>query len=308
MAQVIKIKPFNLLVMTILKNILGVFILFAAVSCQKNEVKYDAALTSGLAEFQLHYFVPLVANDSNYVYKIELDANVYENGAWNTSGVYSPSSMIPTYNGAPAGSTGRFYTTTAGSHNLKLYVSKQFKPLYNQNVTLQEGKQNVFVYDYSKPPIVFNNNAPYPTEITEKTDSSAWVRFYNFMFETGTTSTPLKLQYQYRYIRNVTTKDTSGWINLGTPLTFGQCTGWERIPVIKTTEISQGIASVFYRIRIIANDGSDQGSLQIINSSGKYVDYSDYWTETIGRVYHHILSGWRADKASTVAVRVFTAR
>jgi hypothetical protein len=278
------------------------------VSCEKNVVKYDAAPANGLAEFQLHYFVPLVVNDTNYVYKIELDANVYENGATNTAGVYSPSSMIPTYNAVPGGSTGRFYTTTVGAHNLKMYVSKNFKPLYSQNVTLQEGKQNVFVYDYSKPPIVFNNNAPYPTETTQYTDSSAWVRFYNFMFETGTTPTTLKLQYQYRYVRNVATKDTSGWINLGTPLTFGQSTGWERIPVIKTTELSQGSASVYYRIRLIGTDGSDQGSLQIINSSGKYVDYSDFWTATIGRVYHHVLSGWRADKTSTVAVRQFTAK
>jgi hypothetical protein len=294
--------------MKVIRYILGIFVVVAAVSCEKNVVKYDAAPANGLAEFQLHYFVPLVVNDTNYVYKIELDANVYENGATNTAGVYSPSSMIPTYNAVPGGSTGRFYTTTVGAHNLKMYVSKNFKPLYSQNVTLQEGKQNVFVYDYSKPPIVFNNNAPYPTETTQYTDSSAWVRFYNFMFETGTTPTTLKLQYQYRYVRNVATKDTSGWINLGTPLTFGQSTGWERIPVIKTTELSQGSASVYYRIRLIGNDGSDQGSLQIINSSGKYVDYSDFWTATIGRVYHHVLSGWRADKTSTVAVRQFTAK
>jgi hypothetical protein len=294
--------------MKVIRYILGIFVVVAAVSCEKNVVKYDAAPANGLAEFQLHYFVPLVVNDTNYVYKIELDANVYENGATNTAGVYSPSSMIPTYNAVPGGSTGRFYTTTVGAHNLKMYVSKNFKPLYSQNVTLQEGKQNVFVYDYSKPPIVFNNNAPYPTETTQYTDSSAWVRFYNFMFETGTTPTTLKLQYQYRYVRNVATKDTSGWINLGTPLTFGQSTGWERIPVIKTTELSQGSASVYYRIRLIGTDGSDQGSLQIINSSGKYVDYSDFWTATIGRVYHHVLSGWRADKTSTVAVRQFTAK
>jgi len=294
--------------MKIIRYILGTFVVFAAISCEKNVVTYDAAPANGLAEFQLHYFVPLVVNDTNYVYKIELDANVYENGATNTAGVYSPSSMIPTYNAVPGVSTGRFYTTTVGAHNLKMYVSKNFKPLYSQNVTLQEGKQNVFVYDFSKPPIVFNNNAPYPTETTEYTDSSAWVRFYNFMFETGTTPTTLKLQYQYRYVRNVATKDTSGWINLGSPLAFGQSTGWERIPVIKTTEISQGSASVYYRIRMIGNDGSDQGSLQIINSSSKFVDYSDFWTETIGRVYHHVLSGWRADKASTVAVRVFTAK
>jgi hypothetical protein len=294
--------------MRLVKYILGIFVVFTAVSCKKNVVKYDAASASGLAEFQLHYFVPLVANDSNYVYKIEMDANVYENGVTSASGVYSPSSMIQTYNAAPSGSTGRFYTTTPGAHNLKLYISKQFKPLYDQAVTLQEGKQNIFVYDYSKPPIVFNNNAPYPTETTERTDSSAWVRFYNFMFETGNTPTPLKLQYQYRYVRNVATKDTSGWINLGNPLAFGQSTGWERIPVIKTTEISQGSASVYYRIRMIGNDGSDQGSLQITNSSSKLVDYSDFWTETIGRVYHHVLSGWRANKASPVAVRVFTAK
>lgn len=295
--------------MKMIRNISAIFVLVVAFSCQKNIIKYNATQVNGLAEFQLHYFVPLVANDSNYVYKMEMDGNVYENGVWSADGsVYSPSSVIATYNAAPSGTTGRFYTNTVGDHNLKMYISKQFKPLYNQNVTLQEGKQNVFVYDYAKPPIVFNNNAPYPTETTETTDSSAWVRFYNFMFETGTTPTTLKLQYQYRYVRNVTTKDTSSWINLGSPVAFGQATGWERTPVIKTTEISQGSANVFYRIRMIGNDGSDQGSLQIINTSSVFVDYSGTQSETIGRVYHHILSGWRANKASTVAVRVFIAK
>ena len=277
------------------------FILFTAsvaISCKKNVIEYDGEfIDENIAEFQLHYFVPVVANANNNIYKIELNNRLLTN---NTS-------PLVTYNALPSANTGSFFTTTPGNANIKLYKGSDTVLVYDQNVNLTAGKQNVFVHDFSKPPIVFDNQFPYPKNITEHTDSTAWVRFYNFMYENDSTPTILKLQYQYQYTMNVESGQKSDWINVGEPVSFGQSTGWEPIRVIRAVELSSGSARIDYRIRMIDNSGADLGSLQIINSSGRYINYSDWWTAFVGRVYHHVLSGLRTASPRT-AVRQFTAR
>ncbi len=292
--------------MKIIKNILGAFVLLAAFSCQKHVVEYDTTPIGSLAEFQLHYFVPVVAVDSNNIYKMEVNGFEYSNGTMSAAGVYNPSVLLSTYNAIPSGATARFYTATPGDNNIKLYASNKYKPVYNQSAQLKTGKQNVFVYDFNKPPMVFDNGFPYPKITTEKTGQSAWVKFYNFLYETATTPTTLKLQYQYQYTKDIVTKEKSDWIDVGKPVSFGESTGWEHITVIKEVEISQGSARIDYRIRMIGADGSDQGSLKVNNASNAFVDYSDFWTATIGRCYHHVLSGLRTT-APRSAVRQFVA-
>lgn len=293
--------------MKIIRNISAIFLLFAAFSCQKNVVEYDTTPVGDLAEFQLHYFVPVVVHDSNNIYKIEVNGMVYENGTTSAAGVYTPAVILSTYNGVPGGSVARFYTTSPGQNNIKLFRSNTFKLVYDQNVTLTTGKQNVFVYDFNKPPIVFDNGAPYPTNLTEHSDSTSWVKFYNFLYENATTPTTLKLQYQYQYTMNVATNVKSAWLNLGQPVAFGETTGWQPVPVIKTVPLSAGEARIDYRIRMIGASGEDLGSLQINNASNAFVDYTEFKLQNIGRAYHHILSGVRITAPRT-AVRVFTAR
>lgn len=290
--------------MKIIKNISAIFLLLAAFSCQKNVVEYDTTPVGDMAEVQLHYFVPVAAVDSNNIYKIELNSKVYENGTTSAAGVYSPAVVLSTYNAVPSGSTARFYTTAPGQNNIKLYASNKFKPVYDQNVTLTTGKQNVFVYDFNKPPIVFDNGFPYPKNLTEHTDSTAWIKFYNFLYENATTPTTLKLQYQYQYTMDIDTKVKSPWLNLGQPVAFGETTGWQPVPVIKEVPLSSGSARIDYRIRMIGPGGQDLGSLQINNASNAFVDYADFWNASIGRIYHHVLSGLRTTAPRT-AVRQF---
>lgn len=291
--------------MKIIKIISAIFLLFAAFSCQKNVVEYDTTPVGDRAEFQLHYIVPVAAVDSNNIYKFEVNGIVYENGTTSTAGVYTPAVVLSTYNLAPT-SAARFYTTTPGQNNIKMYASNKFKPVYDQNVTLTTGKQNIFVYDFNKPPIVFDNGAPYPKNVTEHTDSTAWIKFYNFLYENATTPTSLKLQYQYQYTMDIVTKVKSPWLNLGQPVAFGETTGWQPVPVIKEVPLSAGSARIDYRIRMIGSNGEDLGSLQINNASNAFVDYSDFWNAAIGRAYHHVLSGIRTTAPRT-AVRQFTA-
>jgi hypothetical protein len=267
-------------------------------SCQKHIVEYNAAkASSDDAEFQLHYFVPLTAVTANNIYKVEINGQVIANST----------NPLTTYNAIPGGGVGRFYTAKKGQINIKLYKGENLQPVYDQNCDLKAGKQNIFVYDFSKPPMVFDNGYPYTPDVTAKTGSNGWIKFYNFLYEKEGVATDLKLQYQCQYVINDTTKVKSEWVNVGKPVAFGESTGWQPVHVnVSTTAITNGNDRVDYRVRMIDKDGNDLGSLQVLNSSNKFVDYADWWTAYVGRRFHHILSGMRAGKPNC-AVRQFTA-
>jgi len=276
------------------------FLLIGLISCDKHVIEYDTETISGVAEFQLHYFVPVTSGAANNIYKVEVNDQLYANDK----------STLSTYNAIPNGSVGRFYTTATGTNNLKLYKGTNLELVYNQNCTLTEGKQNIFVYDFDEPPIVFDNGFPYEANITEYSDTTAWIKFYNFLYESVDQPTNLRLQYQYQYPIEYNEKGVvirkSEWTNLGTPVSFGETTGWLPVIVHKSVNISSGYARLDYKIKVIDANGNDTGDLQVMNSSNKFVNYSDWWTTYVGRRYHHTISGMRAAKPAS-AVRVFTA-
>ena len=279
------------------KNLILLFTLaMVAFSCKKNVIEYNSTNLAGQAEFQLHYFVPVVTGAANNIYKVEINGQLYANST----------SILSTYNAIPSGAVGRFFATKAGQNNIKLYRGQTMELVYDQNCELKTGKQNIFVYDFKKPPIVLDNEYPYKANITDSTGKSAWVKFMNFLFETDGVPTTSKLQYQRQYVLNNETNQKSEWINVGKPVAFGEATEWQEVEVNKTIVISSAYARVDYRIRIIGANGEDQGDLQVLNSSSKYVPYADWWTTYVGRRYFHIMSGLRAAKPIS-AVRVFTA-
>lgn len=285
------------------KNLLTLVFLSGVVfSCEKHTIEYKATtVDAGTAEFQLHYFVPVNATTANNIYKVEVNGQMYANST----------APLSTYNAVPSGAVGRFYTTKAGQNNFKLYMGENLDLVYDQNCDLKGGYQNIFVYDFSKPPIVFENGYPYVPEVTAHTGKTAWIKFYNFLFESGNQTTNLKLQYQYQYVPDPDNAPTTktDWINLGKAVSFGEATDWVPIPVIKradSLDISSGTARIDYRAMVVNPDGSMGDQLQVMNASGNMVPYTDWWNAGIGRRYHHILSGMRADKP-TCAVRLFTA-
>lgn len=280
------------------KNTLIYFliIILLAASCKKHVVEYDTVpVPENTAEFQLHYFVPVTSGAVNDINRVEVNGKLFANDK----------SPLTTYNAIPSGAVGRFYTTDVGTTNIKLYKGGT-QLVYDQNCNLQAGKQNIFVYDFNKPPIVFNNGFPYPKIVTDTTGSTAWIKFYNFLYETSGIPTDLKLQYQYQYTKNIVTKEKSDWINVGKPVAFGEATGWEPVTVIKEVQISSSSARIDYRIRLINGSGADVGALQVRNSAGNFVDYADWWNASVGRAYHHVFAGMRA-ATPVSAVRVFTA-
>jgi hypothetical protein len=82
--------------------------------------------------------------------------------------------------------------------------------------------------------------------------------------------------------------------------------------VKKPTEIvAAGSRQMTFNMRVVDENGIDQGKLKIMNTSGVFGDYTYTQTTTdptyIGRRYHHIFAGYRAVKAPNSSVRYFTA-
>jgi hypothetical protein len=280
--------------MKIIKYLSLVMAVMLAVSCEKNIVEYNTTPIGDVAEFQLHYFAPVPAVAANYINKILIDGQLYANRK----------APLQTYNAIPSGSVGKFLTIAPGNVNIKMYTGATDTTLvrtYNQNVTLVKGKQNVFIFDTLQPPIVFDNGFPYVTNTSMNTDSTCWVKFYNFLYETWGTPTTLKLQYRYINPRN--TLDT---INIGQPVSFGETTGWQAVKVVKSIFNDAGYRRVDFKVKIIDSGGTPRRDLEIRLASGSYGFYADYWNEYIGRRYHHVLSGIRTTSANA-AVRTFTA-
>lgn len=264
------------------------------ISCEKNEIQYDAEPIGNVAEFQLHYMVPVNGVAANYINRVDINGQMVANSK----------APLTTYNAIPKGAAGRFYTVQPGNVNIKMYFTSKLLPasdslVYDQNVTLAQKKQNLFVHDFNQPPVVFDNGYPYIRRQTVTTDSITWVKFYNFLYETAGVPTTLKLQYQYISHR------TSQPVNIGSPVAFGESTGWQQVLLVKPSLLVNE-RRIDYRIKVVDDEGNIVGDLIIKNSSGKYVTYSDYWTGTLGRFVHHTLSGMR-DASPACAVRVFTA-
>lgn len=284
--------------MKIIKYISLFLIALAAISCDKHEIEYmTTPVGNDMAEVQLHYFVPVTAVADNNIYKVEIGGQEYVNNG---------AAVISTYNATPSGTVGRFYAVKAGDVNIKLYKGSDMELVYDKNVTLATGKQNIFVYDFDKEPIVFDNGYPYNTNTTANTDSICWVKFYHFLYEKEGEYCPLKLQYQYQYIKDIKSGEKSEWINIGNPIGFGETTGWQPIRVIKSIFNSSGYARIDYKIKVQDENGEYTGDLQLWNSNGKYISYSDYWNGYIGRRYHHIIKGMRSAKP-IASVSQFTA-
>ena len=261
-------------------------------SCEKHEILYNTEPVGNKAEFQLHYFEPVANAAANYIDSVYVNNKLY-------SSVLGSGQLLP-YNGVPGGATGRFFAVDAGTVNFKFYRKDVI--VYDKDVTLQSGKQNVFVYDLTQLPAIVDNRFPYTdlskptsTAATWETDSICTVAFYNFLYEDATTPYPGKLQYQYQDVR------TLEWKNVGAPVAFGQGTERTQIRIVKTVYNSSAYCRIDYRI--LDENGV---VLKMRNSGGVTVDYTDWWTGYVGRAYMHIFSGVRTTSL-TAAVRQWTS-
>jgi hypothetical protein len=290
-------------IMKIVKYLSLILVMAVAFSCTKHTVEYNATPIANKAEFQLHYIVPVIANSAYNINRVVVTNTASPSPDSLFSNIKSP---LATYNAIPSGSVGRFYTIAPGTINLKLYMYNKGKTtdslVYNQNVDLTLGKQNLFVHDFTKVPVKFDNGYPFKGNLTERTDSTAWIKFYNFLYETKALGpTALKLQYQYIDYR------TNLPVNIGPPVAFGETTGWQPITVVKDVPISQGSRTMTFKIKTVDVNGNIVGDLSIMGTGGVYTNYTATASIAIARRYHHIEAGFRATASPNSSVRIFTA-
>ena len=261
-------------------------------ACEKHELTHPYDDVNGrTALFQIFYYAPVVNSSANYIDSVYVNDVLYSSVAG--------SGQLATYNGIPGGAVGRFFSAKPG--DIKLRFMKGGVDVYDKVVTVKQGKQGIFVYDLNENPSVldltsFNFDRPAPTPETFDTDSIVGVRFINMLYEDKTT--PYKGKIQYQWMRH---GEDMEWQNVGKPVAFGEATEFEMITIHKATYNSSGSQRVDYRI--IDESGN---VLQVYNGT-RMVNYSDYWTGYIGRVYTHTFAGCRTC-APTSSVRVWTVR
>ncbi len=264
----------------ILFSILAVAAVFALTFCTKHKIEYDAEVyKGGEAEIQLHYMEPINNVAANNIDSTYINGVLYAN-------VKGGGTLYP-YNGLPGGAVGRFYRVPAGNVNITLM--RGGVEVYNRNVTLAQGKQNVIIHNLNEDPIVLDNKYPYwnttaPAHVDNwGTDSVCKVMFINLLYETSTT--PYRGKLQYQGIRQG--EEAAGYFNVGEPVGFGEATDRVEIILHKSVFNSSGYQRIDYRILTETGD-----ELMKWNGS-KMVKYTDYWNGYIGRVYMHFFRGVR---------------
>ena len=275
----------------IIYSILAVAAVLLVASCTKHKMYFDVDQLDNIAEFQLHYMEPINNVEANNITSVYVNGELYS----STGG----SGTLYPYNGIPSGGGGgRFFYANVGSNHFQLYRGEEL--VYDMNVTLREGKQNVIIYDLTKEPIIIDNPAPYwsnrqVTGANWNTDEVFQVQFVNLLFETPGVPYVGKLQYQYKRAGNILdpiTGEVVGpepeeWYDMGEPVAFGETTGFQILEMHKQTFNSNGTQRFDYRILTESGD-----ELMKWNGS-KMVKYTDYWNAYIGRVYIHFFRGNR---------------
>lgn len=279
--------------MKVIKYIACILALSLMFSCKKHEIMYNTKdVDTNMAEFQLHYFEPVYNVAANYIDSVFVNDLLY-------SSVNGSGQLLP-YNGVPGGDVGRFFAVNAGAVNFKFY--RKGDVIYNETVTLNAGKQNVFVHNLSQAPVVIDNQYPYNdlthatgTAATWDTDSIATVKFCNFLYEDAATPYKGKIQCQYKDVR------TNKWTNLGNPVGFGEATDRITIKVVKSVFNSSGYCKVNFRLL----DESGR-ALEVMDNSGHIASIGYIIDVHIGRAYMYILCGIRTAKPVS-SIKVWTS-
>lgn len=269
-------------------------------SCQDKDVefKFHKVDESKVAYVQIYNCPPLKAVTANYAYYLTLNGIEYGNNG---------SVFLRTYNFVPSGAVAKYYTVPAGDLTLTLLNSKK-EQLYNQMVSgLEAGKHYIlFIYNYNEAPKVFEDLEIPKFPGTAETAKHCSMRFFNFLYEEDGTPFADKLQYALRYKNEETGENEYEMI--GEPVGFGEGTSYFTPEINKTVFNSSGYETRYITIyRIDAQTGENLGQLQYINSKGKEVAFTDYWTWYIGRAYHEVMGGIRTSSSITMTLAQYTA-
>lgn len=263
------------------------YILFSAIaacallSCQKHGLSFAPEVAAdNMAMFQITYVEPIAVNAANAIDSVFVNDKLVA----SSTGV-GQLTVNGTYPYGPAAGTGKFFATKPGNTNIKFY--RKGNLVYDKDVNLKEGRQELYVFKLDEDPIILDNLYPYKgnpdraTTATFDTDSIARIRFINFSFK-GDADTPNPTKIQYQWCHDKSKGDTGrggvdgNWHNIGGPVAFGEATVFEPIQVWKETFNSGGNEQLWFR-------GIDE--------EGNVVIANDYWTTYIGTSVKHIYRG-----------------
>ena len=264
------------------------YILFSAIaacallSCQKHGLSYAPEVAAdNMAMFQITYVEPIAVNAANAIDSVFVNDRLVA----SSTGV-GQLTVNGTYPYGPSTATGKFFAAKPGNTNIKFY--RKGNLVYDKDVNLKEGRQELYVFKLDEDPIILDNLYPYKgnpdraTTATFDTDSIARIRFINFSFKgDADTPNPTKIQYQwchdvYTVGKTSATKPDGKWENIGDPIAFGEASDYQVIRVHKNIFNSSGSEYVWFR-------GIDE--------DGNVVIANDWWTTYIGTSVKHIYRG-----------------
>ena len=285
--------------------------LVALVSCEKHDLAYqmehiDAEDKALVVVWRL---IPEASTTANRVYNITID----DQPLWGNNYTYmAAQDWMPNQS--------RHYIMEPGVHNMKWFLQDGTE-VYNQNFTAIAGMQEVCVTDYNAAPIVIDNNAEYPCDLTEHTAESFYLRFVNFMYADENYTIPeYKLQYWYQDPTDLE------WYPASDPVGFGEASAWYRIHIDQFAPersgesgngssrfednnrvgytVTAGSCSIYYKIKMIGANGEDLGWFTYNRKGGAEesdTEYKDYWTGNIGQHRIHYLRGCRMTNGGTTS-------
>ena len=283
-------------------SILALAALLMLVACKKHDQFSGYPMhevPDDWAEIQLHYFEPVNNIAANYIDSVFLNNQLYSSSRGN--GVLTP------MNGVPGYGVGRFFGVQSGSVNIKLYRKDEL--IYDKNVNLAPGKQDVWVYRLDVEPIVTDNGYPYWSKTPPATsagwvsDSVANVMFVNMLFEDNTdhptvpaTPYPGKLKLQYQ------DKKLDQWVDVGDYVGFGETTGRCEVRVRKQDGvITAGSETITFRLLTESGD-----IMQYMAASG-YMNWQYTRDLALGRAYEYIIGGVRTGRSPSTSVVTWTS-
>ncbi len=273
--------------MRILKYLTVIASVMFLTSCDKHGLDLadgnEQPMDENMAELRIHYAEPIKTGAASRFDSLYINNKLYA----NSTNAFGATNVMPNSN--------KFYQAPIGTVNMKCW-RKSTDPVYDFDFTASKGKQEVFIYDLEQAPIVLNTSFPYystaasGTAATWGADSTAYVEFYNFLYEVYEDGNKVPyegtLQLQYQDLR-----DAEKWHNIGEPVAFGQASGRAEVRIIKSDGVNNGTRTVKYRM--VDADGNP---LKYITNKGVEAEYSLNYDTTNGRVYMFYSWGIRTSK------------
>ena len=294
--------------------LLGLAVGLMTTSCEKRTVEFDWTESAGKVSYQVFNVNLMKNNSANAIYYLTVNGTEYAN---------RHSALISPYNFAPSGAVGAFYTIDpCSSLDITMKVEEsdpQFDPstggpllddngdpivyytdsLVYSNTAIAEGgfqadkKYQLFVYDYTKAPIVIDEPGAPVQELDMDTlgnSTKSGIRLYNFMFDAEGVPTTAKIKYCAKKVSKGDYRWETDWI------AFGEASEWYSMDVYRASLNSSGYEYIYYDIIAQYPDGTQ-----------KTIVTDDYWTTYIGRAYYYVLYGSADGSIAKANITRFTA-